>query len=317
MTDIGWVDAGPARGGGVAREVDLNLLRALDAILEEQSVTKAAARLALSQPAMSASLGKLRRHFGDELLTRVGNSYEPTPLARELLEPTRVALRAADRVFVREAEFDPLTSARDFSLVMSDYCTETLGPAIVRRMREGSPRSRVYIHAISPVIVDGAPESLRTQDLVVLPHGFLTDLPHRDIYEDDWACIVSSDNAKIGDRLTIEDLTEMPWVVTFNQRTAFTTAVQQLRMQGVEPNVEVVTENYLTLGALVAGSDRVALVQERLGHLLARSGNIRVLPVPFAADPLVETMWWHPMYDGDPAHRWLRDVVVAAGIEVQ
>src|SRR6478672_8463875 len=103
------------RGDRVAREVDLNLLRALEAILEEQSVTKAAARLGLSQPAMSASLGKLRRHFGDELLTRVGNAYEPTPLAKELLEPTRTALRATDRVFVREGEFDPRTSARDFS----------------------------------------------------------------------------------------------------------------------------------------------------------------------------------------------------------
>ena len=157
---------------------------------------------------------------------------------------------------------------------------------------------------------------MRTHDLVVMPHGFLTDLKHRDIYEDDWACIVSEDNAKVGDQLTIEDLAEMPWVLTFNQRTAFTTAVQQLRMQGLEPHTEVVTENYLTLAALVAGTDRVALVQERLGHLLARSGGVRVLPVPFDADPLVETMWWHPMYEMDPAHRWLRDIVIEAGIEI-
>jgi len=98
----------------MTHNVDLNLLRALEAILDEQSVTKAAARLGLSQPAMSASLGKLRRHFGDELLTRVGNTYEPTPLARELLRPTSIALRAAGRVFFRDAEFDPATSTRTF-----------------------------------------------------------------------------------------------------------------------------------------------------------------------------------------------------------
>jgi DNA-binding transcriptional LysR family regulator len=301
---------------GMVREVDLNLLRALDSILEEQSVTKAAARLGLSQPAMSASLAKLRRHFGDELLTRVGNSYEQTPLAKELLEPTRTALRATDRVFVREGEFDPTTSARDFSIVMSDYCTASLGPAITRRVRERSPRSKLYIYGLTPTLVDAAPESMRTHDLIVMPHGFLTDLKHRDIYEDDWACIVSDDNTKVGDQLTVEDLAEMPWVLTFNQRTAFTTAVQQLRMQGLEPHTEVVTENYLTLGALVSGTDRVALVQERLGHLLARAGGVRVLPVPFDADPLVETMWWHPMYEMDPAHRWLREIVVEAGIEI-
>jgi DNA-binding transcriptional LysR family regulator len=108
----------------------------------------------------------------------------------------------------------------------------------------------------------------------------------------------------------------MPWVLTYNQRTAFTTAVQQLRMQGLEPQTEVVTENYLTLGPLISGTDRVALVQERLGQLLARSGGVRVLPVPFDADPLVETMWWHPMYEVDPAHRWLREIVIEAGIEI-
>src|SRR6476469_1524552 len=219
MPCIGAADAPRSGRSPMVREVDLNLLRALDAILDEQSVTKAAAKLGLSQPAMSASLAKLRRHFGDDLLARVGNAYEPTPLARELLEPTRTALRATERVFVREGEFDPMTSVRDFSIVMSDYCTASLGPAIARRVRERSPRSRLNVFAISPALVDAAPESMRIHDLIVMPHGFLTDLKHRDIYEDDWACIISEDNSKVGDQITVEDLAEMPWVLTFNQRT--------------------------------------------------------------------------------------------------
>jgi DNA-binding transcriptional LysR family regulator len=199
---------------------------------------------------------------------------------------------------------------------MSDYCTASLGPAIARRIRERSPRSKLYVYSLTVSLVDGAPESMRTHDLVIMPHGFLTDLKHRDVYEDDWACLVSEDNTKVADRLTVEDLAELPWAITFNQRTAFTTAVQQLKMQGLEPHVEVVTENFLTLGPMIAGTDRVALVQQRLGHLLSRSGGVRVMPVPFDADPLVETMWWHPMYEMDPAHRWLRDIVVEAGIEI-
>ena len=301
----------------MTHNVDLNLLRALEAILDEQSVTKAAARLGLSQPAMSASLGKLRRHFGDELLTRVGNTYEPTPLARELLGPTSIALRAASRVFFRDAEFDPATSTRTFSVVMSDYSTAVLGAALARRFHEESPDARLYIHGLTPYLVDGAPESMRSQDLVVMPHGFLADMPHQDVYEDDWACIVATDNAEVGSALTLDDLIKMPWVLTFHQRTAFTTAVQQLRMQGVEPRVEIVTENYLSVGPLVAGSRRVAIVQERLAQMLAQSGMVRVLPCPFDADPLVETIWWHPMYDNDPGHRWLRGLFRQAGIEIQ
>ncbi len=301
----------------MANNVDLNLLRALDAILDEQSVTKAAARLGLSQPAMSASLGKLRRHFKDELLTRVGNTYEPTPLARELLAPTSTALRAASRVFFRDAEFDPATSSRTFSVVMSDYSTAVLGPALARQFHEESPDARLYIHGLTPPVVDQAPESLRSHDLVVMPHGFLADLPHQDVYEDDWACIVAADNDEVGSTLTLDDLVKMPWVVTFHQRNAFTTAVQQLRMQGVEPQIDIVTESYLSVGPLVAGSRRVALVQERLAELLALSGGVRVLPCPFDADPLVETIWWHPMYDNDPGHIWLRGLFRKAGIEIQ
>jgi DNA-binding transcriptional LysR family regulator len=297
------------------RNVDLNLLPALHAILEEKSVTRGAARLGLSQPAMSASLGKLRRHFRDELLTRTGNVYELTPLAKELVEPTHTAMRAVGRLFAHAGEFDPATAERDFTIVMSDYATEVLGPAVARLIRESSPGSRLLIASISPEIVDNAPDSMRTRDLMVMPHGFLTGLSHRDLYEDEWVCIVSAD-ADLPDVLTMEDIASMPWAVTFHQRTAFTTAVQQLRMRGVDPRVDIVTESFLTLGPLVAGTDRIAVVQERLGRLLARDGKVRVVPPPFSPDPLVEAMWWHPSYDNDAAHQWLREQFITAGIEI-
>jgi DNA-binding transcriptional LysR family regulator len=298
------------------RNVDMNLLAPLQALLEERSVTRAAARLGLSQPAMSASLGKLRRHFHDEILTRNGNVYELTPLANELLEPTEGALRAVQRVFSQEGHFDPATDEREFCVVMSDYVTAVLGPVVSRKLKEVSPRSRLTIQSLSPHVVDTAPDSVRNIDLLVMPHGFLNGLSHRDLYEDEWVCLVSADRGPEDDELSVEDLARRPWAVTFRQPTAFTTAVQQLRMQGIEPQAEVVTESYVSLGPLVAGTDRVALVQERLGELLAKTGTVRVIPCPFAADPLVEAMWWHPSYDDDHTHSWFRGLFVAAGIEI-
>jgi DNA-binding transcriptional LysR family regulator len=298
------------------RNVDLNLLPALAAILEEKSVTRGAARLGLSQPAMSASLGKLRRHFGDELLTRTGNVYELTPLAQQLLEPTHTAMRAVGRLFANAGEFDPGTAEIEFTVVMSDYATNVLGPTVSRLLRRGSPSSRLHITSIKPDLVDTAPDSMRTRDLIVMPHGFLSGLSHRDLYEDEWVCIVSADDEIASRQLTMDDVATRPWALTFNQRTAFTTAVQQLRMQGIEPKVEIVTEGYVTLGALVAGTDRIAVVQERLGRLLARNGEVRVVAPPFPVDPLVEAMWWHPSYDNDAAHQWLREQFIAAGIEI-
>src|SRR5215217_2732539 len=107
--------------------LDLNLLVSLDALLQQRSVTRAASQMGLSQPALSASLGRLRRHFGDELLTRVGNEYRLTPLAVQLGDLARLALTGVERVFTAQPEFDPASSTREFSLFMSDYGVAVLG----------------------------------------------------------------------------------------------------------------------------------------------------------------------------------------------
>ncbi len=300
----------------MAKYVDLNLLVALRALLTERSVTKAAASVQLSQPAMSASLAKLRRHFGDELLTRNGNTYVLTPLALRLVEPTVTATRAVDRVFAAEPDFDPAAASREFHVVMSDYATAVFAPTLARMLHEQSPGSRLVLHQLTVEIVDRAPESMRTIDVILMPHGFLTDVPHRDVYEDDWVCVVAADNEDVTDALSVEDLARMPFVMVYNSPSAFTTAAKQLSIQGIEPRIEVVTENYLTVAPMIARTKRVGLLQARLGELVATTGLIRVLPCPFNADPLVEAIWWHPMFDRDPAHAWLRELFGKAGIEI-
>ena len=146
----------------------------------------------------------------------------------------------------------------------------------------------------------------------MLPHGFVTDLSHQDLYRDEWVCIVSADNEAVEDELTVEDLETLPWVVTFHGPTAATPASRQMRMRGIEPNVQVVTENFLTVPALVAGSRRIALLQRRLVELLPLNLGIRALSPPVEVGQLVEAMWWHPAYDDDPEHAYLRDVVTRA-----
>ena len=146
----------------------------------------------------------------------------------------------------------------------------------------------------------------------MLPHGFVTDLSHRDLYRDEWVCVVSADNPAVEDGLTVEHLETLPWVVTYHGPTAATPASRQMRMLGIEPNVQVVTENFLTVPGLVAGSDRIALLQKRLADLLPLDVGIRALPCPFEVGQLVEAMWWHPVYDDDPEHAYLRDLVLRA-----
>lgn len=119
--------------------LDLNLIVSLDALLQERSVSKAAARLGLSQPALSASLARLRRHFDDDLLARVGNRYELTPLAAQLVDVTASAMAGVLRVFTSAAQFDPATATREFTVVLSDYATTVLGPALAELSAEQAP----------------------------------------------------------------------------------------------------------------------------------------------------------------------------------
>jgi DNA-binding transcriptional LysR family regulator len=292
--------------------LDLNLLVSLDALLQERSVTRAAARMGLSQPALSASLARLRRHFGDELLSRVGNEYRLTPLAVQLRDLARLALSGVERVFAAQTEFDPASSTREFSMLISDYGVAVLGDRIAALLAEEAPNARLRFIANTPSSVDRAEQVLLSTDLLVLPHGFVSDLSHRDLYRDEWVCLVSTDNAEVEGELTVEHLRTLPWVVTFHGPTAATPAARQMRMRGIELNVAIVTENFLTVPGLVAGSGRIALLQRRLAELLPLNLGVRTLLPPVEVGQLVEAMWWHPAFDDDPEHAYLRDLVVRA-----
>jgi DNA-binding transcriptional LysR family regulator len=292
--------------------LDLNLMVALDALLQQRSVTRAAEQLGLSQPALSASLARLRRHFDDELLARAGNSYRLTPLAAQLRELVGVALSGAERVFAARTGFDPASSTREFSLLVSDYVVVVLGDVLARLLGEEAPHARLRFAIHTPEMVDRAAQVLLAHDLMLMPHGFLTDLRHRDLYRDAWVCLVSAESPLVGTGLTEHDLRTLPWVLTYHGPTASTPATRQLRMLGVEPRVQVVTENFLTVPGLIAGSERIGLLQQRLVDLLPLDSGVRAVALPFDVGRLVEAMWWHPVFDDDPEHAYLRDLLSRA-----
>src|SRR4051812_31902739 len=268
--------------------LDLNLLVSLDALLDQRGVTRAAQQLGLSQPALSASLARLRRHFGDELLTRVGNEYRLTPLAVQLKPRVRLALEGVERVFTAQPEFDPAESTREFSVLTSDYAAALIGSAVAGLLAAEAPAARLRLAHSTPDAVDRADQTLQTTDLLVLPHGFLTDLRHADLIRDRWVLLVSADNPDVGETVSLDQLQTIPWVATYYGPTASTPAALVMRMLGIEPRVEVVTESFLTVPGLIAGSRRIALLQERLVRALTADLGVRTVPCPFEAGPLVD-----------------------------
>ncbi len=294
------------------RNVDFNLLLPLRALLEEQSVSRAAQRLQLSQPSLSAALSRLRRHFGDQLLLRRGNTYELTPLGIQLLDRTHAAVTSMERIFLAQSEFDPSTTTREFSFYSSDYCVAVLGGALASVISEAAPGARLRFEGMTTSVVTSAPDSIRDYDGLLMPHGYLHNMPHLDLFVDRWVLLVASESTAVGDTVSLSDLSGLSWIYNYSGQHDYTPAAKQMDLLGVDPHVEIVTANFLAVPALLAGSGRIALVQESLALQMVRAGGVRIVELPFEAVPLTEAFWWNPTHNRDPEHMWLRSMFAAA-----
>ena len=154
--------------------LDLNLLVALRELLRERSVTRAAERMGVTQPAASAALSRLRRHFGDELLVRDRGEYTLTALGAQLAEQADAVCTAAERLFAASADFDPATSEREFTLVMADYTIVVMGEALSQVIARAAPRARLHIRLVRETLSAEYADGIRFIDGMVAPptHGF-------------------------------------------------------------------------------------------------------------------------------------------------
>ena len=291
--------------------LDLNLLVSLDALLTERSVTRAAERLHLSQPALSASLARLRTHFNDPILARRGNSYELTPLAIRLADHSATALEAARRVFESQSTWDPAQSTREFAIYGSDYSFATVGREVSRLASERAPGVRLRFTQHSPAVIEDAANRLRSADGLLIPHGFLDGLSYTDLWHDGWVGLRDADEPD--EPVTMADLASRPWALTYHARDAFTSANRQIQQLGIEQRVDVVVDGFLALGLFIEGTRRFGLVHRSLVPVIEASSGVRSFELPYQATPVTNALWWHPVHERDPEHAWLRDLFAEAG----
>jgi DNA-binding transcriptional LysR family regulator len=287
---------------------DLNLLVALKVLLEEGNVTRAGARLEMSQPAMSGALAKLRRKFDDELLTRHGRDYELTPFARELLPQVQESVRLMSRALRVDEGFDPATSDRVFRMTMSDYAISVLHEPLIRLVARHAPHIRLQLEHLGPH-VRTSERVLVDYDVMIGPMGYGFFGQCRVLWRDRMVCLVDGTNPRLVDgRLTLDDLREMPHAVaTFG--TGNLTAVDRVLGElGVDRRVQVQVAGWLPLPFVIEGSGMVAALPERLARLHVRAGGPLVMvEPPFGEALLIEGYYFSPNRLADPAHRWLFD----------
>jgi LysR family transcriptional regulator, nod-box dependent transcriptional activator len=288
--------------------LDLNLLVALDALLSERSVTRAAQRVGLSQPGMSNALARLRGAFDDPLLVRQGAVFVPTSRAEALAGPVRDALSLIRDAIGTPAAFDPGCDHRAFRLSCSDYSVLMLIGPLVRTLAAEAPGLSVEV---LPRLADaGRALSSGSVDLVIEPPEIMgrTDLPTIRLWDDRWMCCVWDGNARVGKRMTLDVFTSLGHLIYSMGGGGQPVALPDLALSRlrIDRRIDLSVESFLLAPFLLQETDLVTLVPARAETFLRRTGAIRLLEPPVQIPELVEMLWWHPRASADPAHAWLR-----------
>lgn len=291
--------------------LDLNLLIALDALLQEASVTKAGHRLGLSTPATSHALARLREQLGDPVLVRAGRRMVLTPRAAELRPRIRALVEEARLALAPSVPFDPGRLDRSFVVHASDYVLDLLGAEVDDTIRKSAPLATLRF---VPNSTDDA-KSLREgeSDLAV---GIYGDLPpemmHRQLLTDRFVCVARERHPAVGKRITLEQYVSLAHLQVAPRGRPGGYIDDELHSLGHTRHVARAVPYFVTALRLLATTDYVLTISERIARAHAASLGLKVLEPPLELRPYALSLVWHPRFEADEAHRFVRDAFVAA-----
>ena len=289
--------------------LDLNQLGCLDALLAERNVSRAAEQVHLSQPAVSATLARLREYFSDPLLVPTGRVLNLTPFARSLIEPVRDLLLQAQALTRRRPELDPGRIEREITIVASDYVLSLVLAPLFRRAEQEAPGLRFEVRSISGYLAEELDHG--DVDVVVSLSTAISRLhPSEPLLRDTFSCVVWNGNAAVGRTLTKARFLELGHVTTILGRGRVPTLDQiAMDLQGLKRRVEVRVPNFTLVPSCVVGTNRIGTLQTQLAKMLARQWPVRVLRCPIAIPDIVTAVQWHRYQSHDPAILWVRSAL--------
>lgn len=299
-------------------KIDLHLIRVLHTVLTERSVSRAAMKLGMYQPAVSASLKRLRELAGDPLLVRSGAGMVPTDAGLRMVEPSASILRAAEVLFSDARGFDPQTSAPVFRVAAADYLDPEFLPQLVAQVKQQAPLSQIEIHALSAASDYHAQLAQGAIDLVVgnwlKPPG---DLHLGKLFADEIVCLVSREHPATKRGWTAEQWLESEHIAPTPVFPGARGVIDEhLEEQGLARNITARCPHFGLLPRMVASSLLILTTgrqfcERYLGHL-----PVQILPCPVPFPDLVYYQLWHERSHSSAAGRWLRERVksVAAGL---
>jgi DNA-binding transcriptional LysR family regulator len=293
--------------------LNLNLLPVLDALLSERSVSRAGARLGLSQPAVSNALAHLRELLGDPLLVRKGAGMAPTERALALAEPLRSALLALAQGLEPPAAFEPATAARGFTIATNDFVAFAVLPGLLARLQRAAPGVRLQVRAWQEHFV---PTDLARgeADLVL---GFNRGLPAghdaAPLFADRFVFVARKGHPLVHGRITLGQYTKLSHVVVSQEPDARGIVDDALAQRGLSRTVGLRLSHFLLVPPILATTDYVAALSEVVARPMARTLPLQLLKMPIDVPGAMVQMVWHERTATSPAHRWLRGLVEEVG----
>jgi len=289
------------------KDVDLNLLRVFDAVWHDKGVTPAAARLGLTQPAVSNALARLRKAFGDALFVRTAAGMDPTPFARELAEPVRQALALLESALAHGPGFDPATATRAFRFYMSDLGQIEFLPPLVERVQRDAPGVRLEAVALE---VDDIASALAAGALD-LAIGFLPGLGapvrRQALFKDPYLCLMRADHE-------VRSLSKKTFLnashVLVTYRGGHRVIEEALERAGLSRRIALRVPHFTVVPMVLERTDLILTLPARVARVYERRGNFKALPPPVPIPPADVGVHWHERFEADAGNRWLREQIV-------
>ncbi len=288
------------------RNVDLNLLVIFDAMARYRSVNRTAEAVGLSQPATSAALARLRKLFDDALFVRAGAEMRPTPRALELAPLVHRVVEAISSEILPQAAFDPARAERSFTILTPDIGEIAFIPGVLRRLRQEAPAIRLSALSMPP---KAAAEALASGQ-AELAVGFFPDLHkagffQQSLFKTSYACVACANHPSVGPRMTMKQFLAARHVVVRPEGRdhAFDRLMAE---KGQQRRVVLELSHFMSLLAILPGSDLVATVPDDIATALERHIQLRRIELPFKPLVIDVQQFWHRRMQHDPANRWLR-----------
>jgi DNA-binding transcriptional LysR family regulator len=295
---------------------DLNLLPVFVTLMEERSVTRAAERLGITQPALSNALARLRVMMRDQLFVRERYGVQPTPLALEIAPSVAEALTRLDEVVRGQQEFDPASTELQLTIAPNSYVEFALAPAIVARLRDVAPGLKLRLIPFG----NDLSETGVVSGVTAMALGRVVDPPDnlvvQRLMDEALACVVRADHPEIGDRISREQYERFRHVNVLPPGRIRAGLFQALESHGLRREVAVSVTHFLAVPEMVAVTDYCATLPRLICRRLANDARLKIVEAPVDLGTFPVEMAWHVRYRHDPAHRWLRGLVAETVAQV-